>query len=713
MPGPGAKAKRPKPKSANSSSIASTSGSNVKTAEYQSLIDDVAGTVGWGLTVAFLCDYFALPDLSKRSGLKKVFANFETIYQRIDKVYVAHQDNWKLVGGIICIYTKMCADSILRNRLFQKGLLAKIMPLLDMAECRSLALRLLTTITHHGGMEVRQDISRQTPRLLRVLQEFPDDLVGAELVISTLAHALGAAINVEETPTASDAKLLNIPLLLRVVTGIMRKPDCSIQLLHHGMELLTHPSLHFWKECKAYPPVVDFYVACLRTGDLSVRCAALGALMRLEGLSAESDQRFNDPHKLMAAAQNGFPGHLTDILMDYGPMNCEMTLTLRSTADNQRIFMKCAQDHDLYALGIGLVEIILRNEFSVGDGYFQFQNEQTGQMEIADVGLPFKKWGDALPHCAKAIRARRPEGAEDMADVLDMKFYIMRSRVGEAVAMARKSIQRNPKFPYFYYVITLGKNLEDGLRSSKKGLKCKKITPFVRFGLMHRAVEIAGNLGVCRLQEASTGDRKWEEGIAFLASAMEDAKSYVAEAPPDARHMKNVLYWYICLTITMKGTEMSLDLHELQDALRKLKAADEFSTILGTIPPKTQLRMTQQNIIQRYDTPGVKEWRTIVARFDNTSLSDIPEPLLSPEKVEDDLAAWLDEMHLDHNNAHSHPETCSHPRISLNTVELYRCSWCGNPSAVLRKCSGCGKTRYCDNGCQKMHWADHKVVCKT
>ena len=44
-------------------------------------------------------------------------------------------------------------------------------------------------------------------------------------------------------------------------------------------------------------------------------------------------------------------------------------------------------------------------------------------------------------------------------------------------------------------------------------------------------------------------------------------------------------------------------------------------------------------------------------------------------------------------HAHPHPHACSHPKISMNNAALYRCTWCGNPSAVLRKCGGCGKTR--------------------
>ncbi|KAG2358265.1 hypothetical protein BDR07DRAFT_1379545 [Suillus spraguei] len=51
------------------------------------------------------------------------------------------------------------------------------------------------------------------------------------------------------------------------------------------------------------------------------------------------------------------------------------------------------------------------------------------------------------------------------------------------------------KFAYFYYVIMSGKDHHEGLRSAKKGLKCPKMTPFVRFGFLHRAVELAGSPG--------------------------------------------------------------------------------------------------------------------------------------------------------------------------------------------------------------------------
>lgn len=129
----------------------------------------------------------------------------------------------------------------------------------------------------------------------------------------------------------------------------------------------------------------------------------------------------------------------------------------------------------------------------------------------------------------------------------------------------------------------------------------------------------------------------------------------------------------------------------VQVALKKLGHADEISVLVGITPPKTQLRLAQQNIVKRYPTAG-KEWKDLVARFDEEAMD---EGAISLETAEDDLAAWLDEIHLDpEEEDDSYPKRCSHPRVSPNNVALYRCSWCGNPSAALRKCSGCEKARY-------------------
>ncbi|KAJ7636952.1 hypothetical protein FB45DRAFT_977452 [Roridomyces roridus] len=683
MPGPGRKGK-PKAKSTNPPPTQS------KNNLPDSFFDDIENAEGWTFVVNVLCDHFDLPDISTRSGLKKVHTNFESIYRRLDKAYSGNASNFRLKGGIVGIYARMCVDSLLRNKLFERGFLGHLFPLVDEPSCRHLALRALTTVTHHGGLEVRVAIAKHYPVLLRVLKDLPDDERAVELSVITLSHCLTAAFSDEGkqvdpqfTPTA------DLRGIVEAVTTAFRRAAPSRTLSDHAVKLLSISTLH----CQVPPATVDCLVAGLRSKDWIVRSTCLGGLIDIHQKDAEEDQRHLDPMKLMQAVMRPAPSHLSQISGAYGFQRCETYLTLHSSREHQSAMMKAAQTHDLYVLGLSLAGLIPRTEFALGEGFFQSE-----EGKLMDVGLPFTMWSDALPHCARAIRAKGLANEIDLADILEMKFAIMKQRIPDAVKIANASLKRNPNFAYAFYSLSLASDPVVGLRASKKGMRCQNITPFVRFQLMQRAVQHAGEMGMHILQEASSGDKKWEEGIAFLTSALEDSKTFVSEAPPDNRYMKNILYWNIILRI-MIDEEISLDLRELQPAVQKLKIADDYSNWIGVPPPKTLLRLTQQTIVKLFPA-ALAEWGPLLN--DTTALDPSP----SAEKVDDDLAAWLEDMHLHEAQEWRHPETTS----LSNTVKLYRCSWCGNPSAVLRKCA-CSKVRYCDPACQKSHWKEHKKFC--
>ncbi|CAA7268445.1 unnamed protein product [Cyclocybe aegerita] len=711
MPRPGAKKKAKKAKGPSSSS----------TARPRSDVDvvrtpDIDNSEGWNAVVNVLCDFFQLPDLTTRSGLKKVHASFNAIYTRLDKGYEQNIGNDRIRGGIVGIFARMCVDSLLRNKLFDKGILNKIIPLLHIDETRHLALRSLSTITHHGGSTARIEIARHANVLTKLIRDLPDDEKVAELGVSTLAHSVSAVVEGVSKP--ANPRVLQavdmVDVLKTIIEAVKRLYRNPRSIYEHAIELVAMSSMHASSALKVYPSAINFLVAGFRSKDWVTRCTCMGGLIRLFRLEAENDQRFLDPMRFMNAIQRGVPDHLSDILIDYGHSRSEIFLTLSCTNEFQSAMMACMQTHDLYALGLRQAPLILKTEFSVADGMFEVEDPRMGKRSIDDFGLPFKMWSDSLPHAARAIRQKKKPEEQDYADILDIKYMIMRQRIPDAVALAKKGLLRNPEQAYFHYAITLAADNVQGLRAAKKGLKCKQITPFVKYQMMQRAVEHAGDMGVKVLQEMpEAGEQKWEEGIAFLMSALEDAKAYVDGAPPDNRHMKNVGYWFILLTLLVKE-DLSPDLRELKDALQKLKIADQFSEFMGVPPSKTNLRLAQQAAIKHYPL-GVKEFSRIYEGLDKIKAKDAPE--ISNEKLEDDLAAWLEDMRLEDGTLEErtrcggfgHGET----KVNFDKVTMYRCSWCGNPSAVLRKCSGCAKTRYCDSGCQKMHWPDHKKACKS
>ncbi|KAF7980311.1 hypothetical protein HWV62_39106 [Athelia sp. TMB] len=369
--------------------------------------------------------------------------------------------------------------------------------------------------------------------------------------------------------------------------------------------------------------------------------------------------------------------------------------------DNQRVFITAAQDKDLVSLGRKLVEFVMRTEFSIVRGGFQGERG-----EMMNVGLPFVMWLDSLPHCAQALRAK---GEEDGACVLELKRCLMTAGGHtEAYEIATKALVRNPNHPYFWYAVTKAAMHEECLRAAKRGLKCKNITPFVRFSLLYAAVTTATELGLHTLQDTSTskegaeGGQKWELGVAFLNSAYDDAKAYIDEGPPDMRGLKAVLQIYILLSVAIQGPELSIDLRELdvghiltfvanilikycQPAMKKLKNAYAFSAFLGQKSAQSEARLAQETITRLYSAAS-DTWGPTVAALDRSS-SSIHTSAHRPvpaSQAESELAKWLqDDEH----------DTCAHPQMSRGDVAMWRCSWCSNPSAALRKCSGCGITR--------------------
>jgi hypothetical protein len=445
----------------------------------------------------------------------------------------------------------------------------KMLPLFDKRSTRYVSLQALSAVTHHGGGDIRRRIAVHTPRLVRLMEELPDDKEVNELVVVVLAHTTSAVVNDEESsPSVVHRNIINLdlPTILRLVLRNARQPDASLHLLTHTLELLStiaRPAACS-KEIRAIPSLVSLLTSGLRSKEITLRCNSLGGIMRLMSADAVHDYGHLDHQKLMSALNGSLPRQLEDVMMAYGAPRCDTYLILQASLEFQKAMQRCVQTYDLYDLGLKLSELVLRTEYSITEGMYQVANERTGQMETANLGLPFTMWVDSLPHCAQALREKGSPADLDKSDILQCKFFITRKKLPDALALAKAAILRSPQVAYFYYVVGLStSDSAEGLRASKQGIKCKQLTPFVKNFLLWRATEHAADMGIMKLQACRPGDEEYTEGIAFLTSALEDANMFISEAPPDTRRMTVMLSWYILLTIALRGPELSIDLKEL------------------------------------------------------------------------------------------------------------------------------------------------------
>lgn len=237
------------------------------------------------------------------------------------------------------------------------------MPLCQIDTTRHVALRALSTITHHGGTDVRTQVAKQANALARLLRDLPDDEKVAELVILTLAHAVTAVAEGNEQP-ANPAVLKQVSMtdIYQSVLEAIKRPYTWPRaiMVNHALELVALSCMHTAPAMKAYPPSIGFLVAGMRSKDWITRSTCFGALTRLYRLGAEDDQTHFDPRNLAAALKRGVPKHLSDTLMDYGAERSDMFLTMHCTRDFSKAMFDCVEDQNLYKLGLAQAKLIVK-----------------------------------------------------------------------------------------------------------------------------------------------------------------------------------------------------------------------------------------------------------------------------------------------------------------------------------------------------------------
>ena len=125
----------------------------------------------------------------------------------------------------------------------------------------------------------------------------------------------------------------------------------------------------------------------------------------------------------------------------------------------------------------------------------------------------------------------------------------------------------------------------------------------------------------------------------------------------------------------------------MQEAFKRLDVAKQFNTFLGRKHPDNHLELTADYVLGHYKEASA-EWGAIIARLDASEPSEYQAQIRSESKAGDNLASWLAGLHV---AGEDEPTKFDVHSTSGNNARdnsyLYRCTYCNNPSAVLRKCS--------------------------
>ena len=448
--------------------------------------------------------------------------------------------------------------------------------ILDRPVCQHVVLQAISAVTHHGGHSVRLSIAKKASVFIRLIEEQPSDPKIAELCIVILTHAALSIIAADRIPTQAEKEQAKIAELLAIFVENIKKPTASLLLLEHAHEFLCTAAQNCSEEFRKFPPAISWLVAATRSKSPLNRVDAILGVLRVYSYAERGGTNL-DIFGLMGCLERTggrLPDHIIDLLGDH-VLTCDSVLVLSTQKKFQAAIMQVMQNRDMYELGVKFAQIILVTEYSIAEGILHAENPRTGERVEANLGLPFTYYVDALPHCARTLRARSDDARHaDMADILQLKFFMLRSRVTEAHALARRAIERNPRQAFFYYALTNRASPEEGLKIARKGLRrCNpsEMTGYVEFGLRFLAAEHAAQLGFDRIsgrtqigiQSEEEENKRWGEGLAFLTSAYEDLKVFINRASPDTRNMRSALYWYTLVLFALKGPEINDSLEEI------------------------------------------------------------------------------------------------------------------------------------------------------
>ncbi|KAI1784036.1 hypothetical protein LXA43DRAFT_902415 [Ganoderma leucocontextum] len=593
-------------------------------------------------------------DIRNRRGLKEVHDKFDTIHAKLDSIYALarrYGDRRKM-ACVVVLVAQMSVDTVLSSKFLAAGLMSKVTPLLGPdADTRNVVLQALLVIVDHGGLSAMEEVAVYNGVLARLVEDHPQDHHTVGLATGVMVAIVRLIFTHVEPPSSSMTERMSLPAVLRATVGVLRSPLPPRFPLPHALQLLACPTQHCPDVCRANPSLLPILVAITRSNRLSARIAAVNGLIGLHKTTSTQTPDIT-PLRLLDVLRSGRLCNYIDPEQSYTVSVVEDLWTYaRLTAEAAK--STC----DFYAVGVQLAQLVQRNDYAVTELFD----------DGAEDSAYLPGWLHALEACVHAVRTRGLASDFDSSEVLEMKLLALQGKSEEARALGKRAVARNPGLAYAYYIMARGASAEEGLRAAKDGLRCGGASQFTRSQLLWIAVEAAARTALT-LQGSSVN---LCSGVASLfSSALKDAQTFLDETPRDHPSIDCILTWKILLLILLR-----VEGHE-----EELKA--QFKRIAGLIAElgyKTadrQLLDTQEYICQEYDR-GLQEWEHLLEGLRNPDGEGEGTPVCGSAEADD--FAWLEELV---SGSGKRPEKLSQDQLPV-------CSWCRQPSAVLKRCGGC------------------------
>ncbi|EKM61308.1 uncharacterized protein PHACADRAFT_180442 [Phanerochaete carnosa HHB-10118-sp] len=516
-----------------------------------------------------VCGLLKLPDLTTRSGLKKVHSDLPAIQQLLEDTFkhAKRTRNTKVMGAVIAIYTKMCmVDSILQTKILDRGFYRHLVTLVEDDDARHVALRALNSIVFISGKQVPSNFLGGAPAVLKHALKHLEDPTTLAITTGIFAHGASAA-------RALGASF-DVVVLVRALLSALKGPHATRFMFEHAMMCFAATPYDTVKKCEHMYPFVTLMAALMHSKDFERRCQVVCNLtkMHLRDRDASGNEILNSPPEdtkrncisTVLIANNlkieDLPETLRKAADKHGRDKLFMTQLQRGRAAYAALFVRYNLETDPLLLGHELASLIYDYRFALPD----ILCPDCGHIPSCKPCISQSPWVELAQRCYKSLREQDSPSKQDLlyADMLEWKTlcYKGEKTLYEFCNSAR---ERHPQCPLFYYLPRaegpiIAPDLR--LRLAKKGLKCSDIPEWLRIELTGVAVGAAWT----QVMGATTNSPVAVTVYPWLVCARSDAKWILDNGPPDGLMKCFHLFVYILSHVVIEGGATSFKAPSIQ-----------------------------------------------------------------------------------------------------------------------------------------------------
>ncbi|KAI0748752.1 hypothetical protein C8Q80DRAFT_756918 [Daedaleopsis nitida] len=671
-------------------------------------------TLTLGRRIAQLHLKFGLPVRMTRRRLREVHAHADKLFKNIDGFYQRERKrrHRRNITALVYILLELCQDGILCDKMVNAGLLSRIVSdSTRAAEDKTRYLQVLALVARRGSHATQAKLCRETPSLIRQLSY--DTLADMILII---AHCIERAM----CPTLSPD--LMFPVLSmdasNTALAIIEKPDATLDVVLHSLAVATlAPYYAQARNPTTVSNVHDLFAALTRSRHIFLRVVAVQVFRSILTSNASSLASFVPPDRLdrdgdFRAAFAALPPDLQTPILDYGYNRCALRLTETMTYRFRKAVEDLQRYQNLYNFATEMAAVYQ-------DGHALLEKQQ-----VTLSGRPPVDWSEYIPVCMRLLRNRGGPEDVEVANIIQLEYLRTTQSRDIVSAVARRLIQLFPQQPHAYSIycgLVTGQD-EDGPDMARRGLACPRIPLPIRLKLLMHAVDTFSAKGWRLLLGADNTDKgRHAYGAKCLKQAMEYAREYLKEAPPDAPARLDVLSRQFLNTITMHGPELKGSTL-LQDVLEQIERTERLLKFLGCRESPKQSRDARELFKLHYRHLNEPRWGPVVDRVDSL-MDDLHSgrrrPCAGPGDDEKGdytikFAGWS-RLDVEVIGVTSHGPLKCRCEDMIETeypasIMVYSCSLpsCRRRTAILKKCGRCQRAVYCNEKCQRADRERHQ-----